>query len=243
MAIGGQGPGKAFRQAIERRMTVTIRDISRRRGVGFAPLLVSGLLLSGCMGSPTYGTGTPSDVQLLEDLTGVLSLAPDENERIEYKPRPALVTPASNDVLPPPQENVASAGNPNWPEAPERRRERLRAEATAGRDSPDFEPSIENDISASRERSQPRNHRWEDVAANSTASQRQEFNRRVAESKQGSPTARRYLSEPPLEYRLPAATAATDDIGEDEWTKEKRLKREARQNAGKTTWRDNIPWL
>ena len=31
-------------------------------------------------------------------------------------------------------------------------------------------------------------------------------------------------SEPPIEYRQPAATAATDDVGEDEWKKDRRRK-------------------
>lgn len=237
-----KGRAKLPGKAIERRTTVKIQDLSRR-SLGFAPLLASGMLLSGCMGSPTYGTGTPSDVQLFEDVTGMLSLAPKNDEQIAYKPRPELVKPASTDVLPAPQENVATAANPAWPESPEQRRTRLRAEATAGRDNPDFEPLIDNDVASVAPRSQPRNHRWEDVAASTSPAQREEFNRRVAVAKQGSPTARRYLSEPPLDYRQPAATAPADDIGEDEWTKEKRLKREARKNAGKRSWRDNIPWL
>jgi hypothetical protein len=41
---------------------------------------------------------------------------------------------------------------------------------------------------------------------------------------QGSPTNRRYLSEPPLDYRQPAETAAKNDVGEDEWKKDKRRK-------------------
>ena len=37
------------------------------------------------------------------------------------------------------------------------------------------------------------------------------------------------LSEPPLEYRQAAADAPVGEIGEDEYRKERRLKREARK--------------
>ena len=53
------------------------------------------------------------------------------------------------------------------------------------------------------------------------------FQRELAASKQGSPTVRRTLTEPPLEYRQPAPTAATDELGEDEFKKQRRLKRQA----------------
>ena len=50
------------------------------------------------------------------------------------------------------------------------------------------------------------------------------FQRKLAASKQGSPTVRRTLTEPPLEYRQPAPTAAADELGEDEYKKQRRLK-------------------
>ncbi len=54
---------------------------------------------------------------------------------------------------------------------------------------------------------------------------------------------RRTLTEPPLDYRQPAATAAADDLGEDEFKKERRLKAEARKASGDKSWRDYVPWL
>lgn len=72
--------------------------------------------------------------------------------------------------------------------------------------------------------------------------QREEFNRRLAENNQGSPTTRKYLSEPPLEYRKPAETAAANDVGEDELKKERRIKKAAQQQ-GTGGWRDLVPWL
>ena len=51
------------------------------------------------------------------------------------------------------------------------------------------------------------------------------------------------LTEPPIEYRQPAPTAAVDELGEDEYKKQRRLKAEARKAAGDTSWRDLVPWL
>ena len=64
----------------------------------------------------------------------------------------------------------------------------------------------------------------------------------MAETKQGSATSRKYLSEPPLAYRQPAATAPTDDIGEDEFKTERRAKSAARKK-GDWSWRQLIPGM
>ena len=57
------------------------------------------------------------------------------------------------------------------------------------------------------------------------------FRKKLAEERQGSPTKRKYLSEPPLDYRQAAATAPVGDLGEDELKKERRLKAEARKKG------------
>ena len=71
--------------------------------------------------------------------------------------------------------------------------------------------------------------------------QREEVKKRLAESRQGSATTRKYLSEPPLEYREAAATAPQDDIGDDEYQKTRAAKRAARKK-GSSVWRDWMPW-
>ena len=68
---------------------------------------------------------------------------------------------------------------------------------------------------------------------------REAYKARLAETKQGSETSRKYLSEPPLVYRAPAATAPSGDIGEDEYKKERRAKAAARE--GSWSWRQLIP--
>jgi hypothetical protein len=54
---------------------------------------------------------------------------------------------------------------------------------------------------------------------------------------------RRTLTEPPVEYRQPVATAPADELGEDEYKKQRRLKAEAKKAGGGSSWRDLVPWL
>lgn len=76
-----------------------------------APLVASGLALSGCMGSPTYGTDKTAAEQLAGDLTGAVSFAPKRKDPIDYKPRPTLVKPApgQKEALPAPQNSIQTA--------------------------------------------------------------------------------------------------------------------------------------
>ncbi|MER2536609.1 MAG: hypothetical protein ABTQ31_15755 [Rhizobiaceae bacterium] len=211
-----------------------------------APLVVSGLMLSGCMSGPTYGTDKTATEQLTSDLTGMFSIKPKANRVGEYKPRPDLVKPASLAELPPPQDSIAGNGNPAWPESPEQRRARIRAEATNNQDNNLYEPLVINDVSRGKvvnDGLSPNMRQKLESAPMSSAEARQagrEVARRQQENKQGSPTTRKYLSEPPLTYRQPAETASTDDLGEDEVKKQRRLKREA---SGGKSWRDWIPGL
>ena len=111
------------------------------RAVLVAPLVVSGLLVSGCMSSPTYGTGKTANEQLATDVTSMFSLKPKTGLAREYEPRPELVKPATPTTeLPPPQENIVTAAGGQWPESPEQKRARIRADATENRDKPGWEP-------------------------------------------------------------------------------------------------------
>jgi hypothetical protein len=209
-----------------------------------APLVASGFALSGCMSSPTYGTDKTATEQLVDDLNNAVSLAPTRREPIDYKPRPPLVKPApgEKETLPPPQEDITRTASAEWPESPEQRRARLRAYATEHRDDPNFDPQIENDIGgvpivprsySDKKNSSPFTYQRE------AARQRAEVKRRLAENKQGDPTTRKYLSEPPLTYRQAADTAPQNDIGEDEAVKERRLKKQAQGKKGLFDW---WPW-
>jgi hypothetical protein len=228
----------------------------RRRSIAIAAgLLASGVALSGCVSSPTYGTDKTANEQLIGDVSNLLALGPKDRQSIDYKPRPELVKPAkgSAKTLPEPQQSVASAENPAWPESPEQKRARLRAEADENRDNPGWRPQIEPDLA--RATARPReatptgqSARYMDSGVTpvgvNTTKQSQEFRKKLAEERQGSPTNRKYLSEPPLEYRAAAATAPVGDVGEDELKKERRLKAQARKNKGFSLpkWGDISPW-
>ena len=193
------------------------------------------MLLSGCS-SPTYGTGKSANQQLLEDISGAFSLAPaNRGSEIAYTPRPELVKPASTESLPEPQQEIASAENPAWPESPEERRARIRAEATANQDNTRYRGPV---ASSGQQAWSPAAIQGVPDAGNS-AQQRADFQRRLRENRQGDPNSRRYLSEPPTGYRRPAETAAADDLGEDETVKERRRKQAA---GGGSSWRDWLPF-
>ncbi|WP_235911891.1 hypothetical protein [Mesorhizobium xinjiangense] len=221
--------------------------LARLFATGAALALVTGGLTA-CVGTPTYGTGTRADVQLLEDVTGMISLGPDEKQNIAYNPRPKLVEPADKKTLPKPQNDIRTASAGAWPESPEERRERVRAYADANSDNIDYRPVVTGGGAASVAASE--RGRRDDVAymapsglGAGESAQRAEFEKRLQEGKQGSPTQRRFLSEPPLDYRLPSSTAPANELGEDEWKKERDRKAAARKQSGQTSWRDWIPGL
>ena len=112
-----------------------------------APLVASGLALSGCMGSPTYGTDKTAGEQLVGDLTGAVSFAPKHKDPIDYKPRPELVKPAPGRRKRCRRRRTASqTASAEWPESPEQRRARLRADATAHQNDPSYQSEIVDDV-------------------------------------------------------------------------------------------------
>lgn len=219
-------------------------DKNRGRVALLASLSASGLLLAGCVSSPTYGTDKTASEQLATDLTSALTFAPPKREKIDYQPRPELVKPsaAQKANLPAPQDNVVTTASAQWPESPEQRRARIRASATANQDNRFYESEVINDLptqtSASAnpfvsDKFDPREN------ARMAREQSPEVKKRLAQSKQGSSNTRRYLSEPPLDYRVASANAPQDELGEDEYVKERRLKRAASKKGGMFDW---LPW-
>jgi hypothetical protein len=221
-----------------------------RLAAGGALVAMAGLA-SGCISSPTYGTDKTANAQLLEDLEGIASFSDKRRTGIDYSPRPDLVKPAKGDTtLPVPQQSVASADNPNWPESPEERLARIRAEADENADDPSYVSPVEPDLALkSKGIEKGLGQAWRDFEAGNDpkedrAAEKAEYERRLKESKQGDPATRKYLSEPPVEYRQAAADAPQGDPGEDEDDKTRRLKREARKKAGKSgfDWDDLNPF-
>ncbi|MBL8581997.1 MAG: hypothetical protein JNL61_07215 [Rhizobiaceae bacterium] len=219
----------------------------RIRTFALGPILVSGLAAGGCMSGPTYGTDKTSTQQLVDDLSGIASIAPKPKPKIDYSPRPELVRPASTATLPAPQEDIVASGNPAWPESPEQKRAKIRAYATENRDKQGYEPLVVSDVPAVQVTSSSpekpgQSARGTDAGVYDGVKPEQTaaYRAAAAQTKQGSDTDRKYLSEPPLVYRTPEATAATGELGEDESKKERRKRREAMKGSRMSEWIPDI---
>lgn len=218
----------------------------RVRALVLVPLMASGLALAGCVGSPTYGTDKPADEQLLGDLSNAISLRPTKRDAIDYKPRATLVKPkaGAKEALPAPQDSITQTANGQWPESPEQRRARLRAEAAANENNPNYEPGIIADdvqtdpVAVRKAMAESGSSHPPAPDSGQAVARRAEVAKRVAESQQSTPTTRRYLSDPPVAYRTAAGTAPQGELGEDEYKKERRLKKEAQAKSGKSGWFD-----
>lgn len=210
-----------------------LRDIR----VVMPAVVAAAAALSGCMG-PTYGTGKTAGEQLVSDLDGMLSLGPTNKADISYTPRAELVRPSDKSVLPAPQNAVDAASDPNWPESPETRSARIKAAADARETGGTVQPDVlladkegitDEQIEANTNgrgsrRSQDRDS-GSPLSPQELNSGREAFKARLQASQQGSPKQRRYLSEPPIDYRQPSAGAPVGDPGPDESVKEAKLKK------------------
>ncbi len=192
-----------------------------------AGITAMGMLLGACT-SPTYGTGKSAAEQLVDDLGSATSITGDQTKRnLKYNPRPGLVVPAQAraEQLAEPQQNMASREtNPQWVESPEETRERLRDEADANKNNPNYRSPL--------------------LAGNGTNGQMTEtqkweaFRQAKADAKGGSVVnaQRKFLTDPPAEYRSVPQEQLTD-LGEPEQKKDKRRKKEAAvAGSGKSWW-------
>jgi hypothetical protein len=187
-------------------------------------IVLLGLTLgaSGCMG-PTYGTDKTATEQLVDDLGDSMSIAPKKKSTaLAYQPRGTLVKPADPTKLVAPQENLASKDNPAWLESPEQTRDRLRAEADENADNGSYRSPLAVSVTEGKAKS-PEQQRLEYRAA-----------RKIAEGRENK---RRFMSDPPLEYRKVDDPAKLTDLGESEKVKEKRRKKEAEiAGTGRQWW-------
>lgn len=240
-----------MKASLTKRKSTGVKEVALMKIEGRVLVLmtaVAGLALSGCVSSPTYGTDKTAGAQLLDDMSNMASFGQGKKkDRIDYKPRPDLVRPAEGDKgsLPAPQESLASAGDPSWPESPEQRRKRLRDEITANRDNPNFVSPIEQDapIASNASHLPGGNSRREDFATRTPTADPvriAELKKAREQQAQGSSSTRKYLSEPPLAYREPASSATTGELGQDEAQKERERKKAA--GGGGKSWRDMLPW-
>lgn len=183
------------------------------RIVGMVATLAGTVVLAGCLG-PTYGTDKSSSEQLLTDVGDAVAIIPAKKvEVIAYQPRPGLIRPAAGSALGQPQQSLVTKDNPAWVESPEETRSRLRDEADENKASGSYRSPLSvtvtegKGLSPEQQRTAYRDAR---KIQNGTESDK-----------------RRFLSDPPLEYRKVEDPAVLSNLGESETAKERRRKKEA----------------
>ena len=195
--------------------------IMRNRTELIALAGASAMLLAGCS-SNTYGTGVSQNSQLISDITSIAKIGPKERKRINYAARPGLVKAPAETSLPTPAETVSSNSG-YFPVDPEVRRQQLRRQASTadGTIAPTYEVSPE--LQALREESKQRAkanadpYRGKFIPHAEIVRRRKEY---IA--KNGNPNdtdnlkVRKYLTQPPVEYSVPAETAPIGQVGEKE---------------------------
>jgi hypothetical protein len=200
-----------------------------RMAMSAAGILAATATLSGCMGSPTYGTDRTAMEQLGDDLGAAVALGSDrsrEKAKIRYNPRPQLVVAGQQDAgnLPAPQQSMANRdNNPNWVESPEETRERLRQEAEDNEKNQNYRSPLLSGRGQAGQMTETQ--KWEAFRQAKQNAETTDINAR-----------RRSLSEPPAAYRA-ADAAALEDLGEPESRKEARRKQEAQAaSTGSSSW-------
>ena len=188
---------------------------------GISGVLAVTLGLSGCMSSPTYGTGETAAEQLMDDLGAAASITPTssaDKTKIKYAPRPGLVVPkgTTQTALVEPQASLADKNSGQWMESPEETRARLSQEAEDNKNNPGYRPRIAS-------------------PNDSTAKQLAAF-REARKDQDGRYDGRRYLTDPPPGYRE-ADASQLQDLGEPERVKEKRRKKAAAMATGSSWWK------
>lgn len=198
-----------------------------RVGVSLAALVIGCGLMSGCLSSPRYGTDKTAGQQLFDDLGDIASVsaATPKDKGVTYPNRPGLVLPAENqrENLTSPQQSLASKDNPAWLESPEDARKRLAAEAEENKSNTNYRSPL-----AQADSSRSRKSEAEQTAAYRAARQDQA----------GTYDQRRYLIDPPQQYRQVSDPAALSDVGTPESKKEKQRKKdaEAAQQSNSSSW-------
>lgn len=213
-----------------------------------AVLMTSTLALVGCSGAgTTYGTGTSHEQATMKSLGNLFSLK-NKQENISYNSRPELVMPANRNLLPQPAQQQALQADPNWPVSPEQRIAAAQSAApvasTLARSGGDLPTEFLTDtnkqgISKSRitgtgdsvdkRRVNIRSGGDQFIKdfqddANGTGKGKLARERRDQISF-STGIKRKFLTEPPVEYRTPSANAEAGDLGISKEVIDERLER------------------
>lgn len=195
---------------------------------------IGAFVLSGCVGGTTYGTGVSQEKQTLKDVYSMFSLK-TERKNIDYSPRADLIVPENKQALVEPIEEESSASNTEWPETPEERVARIRAQAGEV-DPRTGEVSVQEQLRKKEGIGIEDENGVRKFVPGKTDKDgyllphvnqkeaREEVLKRKAELGTAPAGTRRYLTDPPVAYREPAATAP---VGEEAYSAEEIAAREA----------------
>ena len=210
--------------------------------------VVASMALAGCVGGTTYGTGVSQEQQTLDDVYNMFTLKRNRNN-IDYTPRPDLIVPENTAALPEPLDSETTTSNPEWPETPEERIARIQAQAgeidpRSGEYSTEEQRRRKEGIAIERTGAEKKfipgrtDRDGNPILFNGERSRadRAAVLKRKAELAPSVGATRRFLTEPPIEYRTPADTAPSgaEAYTEEELAERKRLEEEAekRDQAG-----------
>jgi hypothetical protein len=184
-----------------------------RLTLGVALSVGAALAISACSGT-TYGTGRSPGMQTIEDLAGIAAISGQKKEPIDYTPRPKVVLPPSVAELPPPGSGAA-ARDPNWPVDPEEKRAKILADADA-RDAagvaapkglvPIMGKPKDGEVNQTLLGYDPSKDAMPKPGEEAGARKLFAEAKGIAVDENGQPV-RRYLSDPPSDYRMPDPTA------------------------------------
>lgn len=145
-------------------------------------------------------------MSMIQELTGNLAGGSNKKEPIEYQARSELVLPPSSQ-LPAPEQKLALSQSAAWPDDPDENRKTTN---TSGEIPEEFRKGR----LARRADVPDPNVSPIDVTEMNTA-QRLEAQRKFREQRASmdslNPEQRKYLTDPPVEYRVPSANAPQPD--------------------------------
>ena len=207
-------------------------------------LVASALVLGGCTGGTTYGTGTSHEEATVKGLSKIFSLK-NEQQQITYETRPDLVMPANKNILPAPAQSQALQTDPNWPVTPEERIAGVRAAAPQPDEYGNLPVEYLNDTNKAgiNKTTQLDANLRKETRRGNVNSGGDEFIQAIKDDANGvgagkvarerreqltysTGVKRKFLTEPPVEYRIPSANAEAGDLGISEEEISARQKRE-----------------
>ena len=181
-----------------------LANASRRVPVRLVAIAAAGVALAGC-NSMTYGTGTSPAMQTVEDLTGITAGMKSNKDAIDYSPRPKIVAPPTIAALPPPVDDTAVTATANWPNDPDLLKAKVKAdaEARAAAGKPDQIRLPPGKLVGG---AVPGEHTLTKDEHDEMLRQMQASKGGMSVDANGNPV-RKYLTDPPVEYRAPEPNA------------------------------------